>query len=86
MNLIIIINSSSSRKRIKSLSQIASKYPRGLFVLCAKLETDAYLYYRYTNAMTDKYLRFCREILESDVDQIKRLRIIRLRDIQVYMR
>ncbi len=36
--------------------------------------------------MTNKYLRFCRDILGPDVDQVERLRTIRLRDIQVYMR
>ncbi len=36
--------------------------------------------------MTNKYLRFCRDMLGPDVDQVERLRTIRLRDIQVYMR
>lgn len=86
MDLIITVNSSSSRKKMKLSSQIAPKHPRGLSVLCAKAGTGAYLYYRYTNAKTDECFRFCREILGPNVDPVERLQTIRPRDIRVHMR
>lgn len=80
------VNSWSGRTRRKSSSQIARKQPWRISIESAKTGAGAYLYYRSTNAQTDKYFRFCREIFGPDVSQVERLRNNRLRDVQVYMR